>query len=144
MHLLIRHLSPYTAEDLLLGVYLTVDEAARDRAAYLSAVLHGGSDPHAEQAYHDVSDADVAILSDLTQLDAPDEKSRVYVVSSYAEGFGQVRRTFEAIVGSESAAREHATAPEARDDGNLPFYCDVDEVSVGVLSTSAVGHSSQT
>ncbi|MEP7126967.1 MAG: hypothetical protein ABJE95_38905 [Byssovorax sp.] len=135
-----RRLSEYTANHLLLGVFRALDDAERARREYLRAVVHGPSDPWAKQAYHEVSDDDVAILSSLAQLDQAEPRDRVFVISSYAEGFGQVVRSFEAIAGSEAAASEHAASLEAEDDGEFPGYVEVDEILVGELSLDPRGH----
>jgi hypothetical protein len=131
MHLLIRRISPYTGKDLLLGVYRTFDEAKEYRREYLRTVLHGRSDPWKGQAYHRVSDDDVRILSSVRHLNVDDASRRVLVVSSCSEGFGQIVRRFEAIADSVATARAYAAKLEARDDGQFPFYCEVDEVVVG-------------
>jgi len=140
MHLLMRRLSEYTANHLLLGVFRTLEGAERARHEYLNSVVHGTSDPWAKQAYHEVSDGDVAILSSLPCLEPADSQDRAFVVSSYAEGFGQVIRSFEAIAGSDTTARGHATALEAKDDGEFPYHCEIDEVLVGELSLAPGGH----
>ena len=140
MHLLIRKLSAYTGSDLLLGVFRTADDAQRARVRYLDEVVHGTSDPWAVQAYHAVSDDDLQILSSLVELDLPDAVGAVFVISSYAEAFGQVVRVFEALAGSDAAARSYAGTLETKADVELPYHCKVDEVVVGELSRSARGH----
>lgn len=140
MHLLMRKISAYTGDDLLLGVFRTLEEAERGRREYLSSVVHGTSDPWAEQAYHEVSDEDVVILPSLLRLDLAESADRVFVVSSYSEGFGQVSRSFEAIAGSNEAARDHVAALTAKDEGEFPYWCGIDEVLVGELSQDPSGH----
>lgn len=140
MHLLMRELSAYTANNLLLGVFRTLEEAERGRSKYLKSVVHGASDPWAKQSYHHVSDEDVVILSSVSHLELADPADRVFVVSSHAEGFGQIIRSFEAIAGSNTAARKHAAALEAKDDGKFPYHCEIDEIVVGELSQDPRGH----
>src|SRR5262245_46582312 len=140
MHVLIRKLSEYTANHLLLSVFRTVEEAEQGRCEYLQTVLHSPSDPWARQAYHDVSDNDVAVLSGVLRLGLDEAQDRVFVISSYLEGFGQVRRSFEAIAGSDVLAREHVSTLKANNDRKFPYYCDVGEVIVGELSYDPQGH----
>src|SRR5690242_19620911 len=105
MYILMRRLSAYTENDLLLGVFATSAEAKRARARYVAEVMRGGKDPHAEQAYHQVTEQDVRVLSRVREVDVSPALRWVFVVSSYAEGFGQVVRRFEAICGTERGAR---------------------------------------
>jgi hypothetical protein len=84
-----------------------------------------------------VSDADVVILTDVEHLEVDDASERVFVVTSESEGFGQVVRKFEAIVGSEDAARRRAAELEALDDSGFPYSCDFHVLNVGELRLDA-------
>ena len=139
MHILVRRISPYTHHDLLLGVFPSRELASEARSQYLQAVVHGCGDPWALQAYWEVSDNDVEILETVSLIDVTSEVARVFVVSSYAEGFGQVIRTFEAVAGTFDLAQARADLLEAQDDGGEPYHCEVDEVLVGELSRERDG-----
>jgi hypothetical protein len=143
MHLLVRRVSPYTQHDLLLGVFPSADLANQARLEHLRAVLHSSEDPWARQAYREVSDADVEILADVPLLGISPETDRVFVVSSYSEGFGQVVRKFEAIAGTLDLAQARADSLVSEDDSVFPYECEVDEVPVGVLSRERDGYRTQ-
>jgi len=137
MHLLMRSISPYTGEDLLLGVFRTRVEAEAARRTYVVNVLHSSSDPWAKQAYHTVKDDDVAILSDLVHDNVNASAEQVYVVTSLREGFGQTVVKFEAVVGTERAARARASSLKTKMEGySFPFYCNIYRVMVGELRES--------
>lgn len=137
MHLLVRRISSYTEADRLLGAFKTVEAAEAARDSYLLRVVHGPSDPWAHQAYHEVTDGDVIIWSSIPEIDVSDAAERVFVVSSFTEGFGQIQRTIEAVVGSAAAAQRHAEEREARGDDHFPHECEVEELEVGVLRLDA-------
>jgi glycosyltransferase involved in cell wall biosynthesis len=139
MHLLVRRISPYTHHDLLLGVFPSRELASQARSQYLQAVVHEHDDPWARQAYWEVSDNDVEILDSVSSIDATSQAARVFVVSSYAEGFGQVIRKLEAVAGTLERAQARADLLEAQDDGSGPYHCEVDEVLVGELSRERDG-----
>lgn len=98
--------------------------------------------PWARQAYAIVSDDDVEILDDVPLIALSPSADRVFAVSSYAEGFGQVARKFEALLGTAAEARAHAKALEASDESDFPYSCQVDEVPTGKLSIDAHGYHS--
>ncbi|MEZ4222560.1 MAG: hypothetical protein R3B13_16590 [Polyangiaceae bacterium] len=83
------------------------------------------------------------ILDDVPLVDTDSHANRVFVVSSYAEGFGQVIRKFEAIAGTVALAQARADFLEAREHGDFPYQCEVDEVPVGVLSDERDGYGAQ-
>jgi hypothetical protein len=140
-----RSLSRYTGDDLLLGVFRTRGEADLARHTYLDEVLHRSSDPWANQAHHAASDDDVAIHFDITHDDVAVGAPLVYVVTSFAEGFGQVVVKFEAIVGTEAAALARVQSlNEQGEKDSFPSYCTIYEVDVGKLSASWPEVSSET
>jgi hypothetical protein len=143
MHLLVRRVSPYTQHDLLLGVFPSADLANQARSEHLRAVLHSSEDPWARQAYREASDVDVEILADVPLLGISPETDRVFVVSSYSAGFGQVVRKFEAIAGTLDLAHARADSLVSEDDSAFPYECEVDEVPVGVLSRERDGYRTQ-
>jgi hypothetical protein len=130
MYLLIREISTYTGQDLLLGVYRTLDEATSARTVYFERI--GTCDPWAEQAYRAPSPADVRILADVPEREVATDTRHVFVVSEYGEGCGQIQRSFVAVCGTESVARGLAAAIDANED-QWPHYAGVVEVDVGTL-----------
>lgn len=143
MYLLVRRISPYTHHDLLLGVFRSRELANQARLEYLAAILHSAEEPWSQQAYQEVSDNDVEILADSPSLGISPEMDRVFVVSSYSEGFGQVVRKFEAIAGTLDLAQARADSLEAEEDSGFPYECEVDEIPVGVLSRERDGYRTQ-
>jgi hypothetical protein len=140
LFVLIRRVSSYTHHDLLLGVFHSRVQAEESRDEYIEAVMRKPDDPWARQAYAIVSDDDVEILDDVPLISLSPSADRVFVVSSYAEGFGQVVRKLEALLGTHAEAHAHAEALEASDEGDFPYSCQVDEVPTGKLSTDAHGY----
>ena len=140
MFVLIRRVSSYTHHDLLLGVFRSLAQAAEARAEYIETVLRANEDPWASQAYASVSDNDVEVLDAVPLIAMTSHVDRAFVVSSYAEGFGQVVRKFEAVVGALGQAQAHAKSLEANDDGSCPYSCEIAEVPIGKLSHAQGGY----
>jgi hypothetical protein len=127
-----RVISAYTGPDLLLGVFPTEAAAGVARSEYLDRIAQ--RDPWAEQAYRDSSPDDVRILADTPGVQVAGGACRVFVVSEWAEGFGQISRKFAAICGSDAEARRVAAEIEAQaETATWPVYANVEEVEVGVL-----------
>jgi hypothetical protein len=137
VHLLLREISPYNDADCVLGVFMTEAEAIEARRTHLQRIEN--VDPWAKQAYRSPSPEDVKVIGSLRVVDLGTEPRRVYVVSEYAEGFGQILRRFVAICGAEPAARLVAAEVEATfEKESFPRYCKIDEVQVGTLLTNDV------
>jgi hypothetical protein len=136
LYLLKRTISEASGPDRLLGVFRTRDEARRARRRYLDPILRGEVvDPWARQAFRErISlERDVVIVPDVRLVGIKATTSPVFVVSSYAEGFGQIVREFEAICGARSRAQATARSIEKRRRGGFNFYCAIDAVEVGTL-----------
>jgi hypothetical protein len=132
VHVLVRKISPYTGEDLFLGAFTTIERAALARSAYLARVLHG-SDPWADQAYHQVTDNDVVVLSKIPHVGVAESAKRIFVVRSYSEGFGQVVVKIEALTGSLESARDRMLELENQNTDDFPYECGTSEVVVDEL-----------
>lgn len=141
MHLLIRAISSYSGPSLLLGVFRTKDLAESARREYLATVMHGGSDPWADQENPSSSDQDVVVRSNLELIDCDAAIDRVFVVGAAFYGMGQILRGFLAVAGSEAAAAEHAAKVAAK-NANDDFFCGTEIVVVPLdtLSTERDGY----
>ena len=141
MHLLIRAISSYSGPSLLLGVFRTKDLAESARREYLATVMHGGSDPWADQENPSSSDQDLVVRSNLDLIGCDAAIDRVFVVGAAFYGMGQILRGFLAVAGSESAAAEHAAKVAAK-NANDDFFCGTEIVVVPLdtLSTERDGY----
>jgi hypothetical protein len=136
LYLLKRKISEVSGPDRLLGVFRTRDDARRARRQYLDPIRRGDVfDPWAWQAIRGKMslERDVAIVSDVRQVGVKPQMDRVFVVSSFAEGFAQILREFEAICGTRSLAETTAKRIENRHRSGFNFYCRVAAVTVGTL-----------
>lgn len=136
MKLLIRSISSYTGATLLLGVFSTLEEAQAARTKYISQYRDGEkTDPWKEQAYKGEMnlDEDVIILEDIPEIGVSRNEVEIYIVSTYAEGFGQIMREFNAICGSEEIAVATVSELESKLEGNFPEYYDFEKAVVGEL-----------
>ena len=136
MYLLIRLISPYTEANLLLGVFRTRNDVQVARTQYIAQYQDGRKeDPWKKQGYKDEVNLndDVIVLDDIPVMGVNQNAVEVYVVSNYAEGFGQIIRKFDAICGSEESALATVSDIKAKLDDNFPEYCKVDKIVVGKL-----------
>ena len=140
VYLLKREVSSYTDADLLLGVFLSIERAEAARAEYVARVIGSASDPLASQAYRSVSETDVSILRDVEVLGPPvSESSKVWVVSEYAEGFGELLRKFVALAADKRDAERFVEQQEVLSDEPFPVYWELDELEEGVLRFPTTG-----
>jgi hypothetical protein len=136
LYLLKRKISEASGPDRLLGVFRTRDEARRARRRYLDPIVRGEVvDPWARQAFRETIsvERDVVIVCDVRLAGIRPTTDPVFVVSSYAEGFGQIVRQFEAICGTRSRAATTAKSLEKRHRSGFNFSCTVDAVEVDTL-----------
>jgi hypothetical protein len=135
MYVLIRIISPYTSHDILLGCYRSREEAQVARQQYiLQYQSNRKDDPWKEQGYTTVDlEKDVVIVDDIPEIQIQPTNEEVFVVSSFAEGFGQIIRTFHAICGSLMAAWNKSKEIKEKFDGHFPEYCQIQKVVVGKL-----------
>ncbi|MGC3992258.1 MAG: hypothetical protein QM796_21690 [Chthoniobacteraceae bacterium] len=136
MHALLRKISPYTAPDILLGVFSTAADAQRARGAYLAQYLADPStDPWHVQAYKSagLKTEDLHIV----HLDCPassQDGDEIIVASNYEEMFGQIYRELDSVHLSEASARNRiAEIEQALND--VPSYALLQHVRVGSLAS---------
>ena len=135
MHLLRRVISPYDAPDILLGCYRNLNEAQQAREQYIAHYqAQQKFDPWREQGYRSVDlEKDVVIDSNILALEVSPNATEVFVVSSFAEAFGQIVREVHAICGSASLAQQKKYKVTQGFDKRFPEYCQVQKVAVGIL-----------
>lgn len=131
MYLLIRTVSAYIGPDLLLGAFWNEAEAARARETYLDTIRQ--DDPWAEQPYRESSPEDVMIES-VSEVGIAGEPRRVFVVSEYTEGFGQVLRKFVAVCGAKADAEKIQS--DVKKDDQFPLYRMIHEIEAGTLRST--------
>ena len=135
MYLLKRSISPYTSHDVLLGCFRSLEKAQTAREQYLKRYQDQPSDDRwKEQAFKDVElEKDVVIMSEIPEIQVQPKNEEVFVVSSFAEGFGQIIRNFRMICGSLDVAQKKAKKLEKDFTGNFPEYCQIQKVAVDKL-----------
>jgi hypothetical protein len=135
MYLLKRTLSTYTSPDILLGCFKSLSAAQHARQKYLSQYEDDkNADPWKEQAIFTVDlEKDVVILDEIPVVEGSPNDTHVFVISSFAEGFGQIARNFHAICGTEDAARVESHKVRKSFSGNFPESCKIDHIVVGQL-----------
>jgi hypothetical protein len=135
MYLLKRDISSYTSHDVLLGCFSSREKAQTAREEYIKLYqTNREDDPWKEQGYKNVDlEKDVVIIDDLPEFQIQPSDEEVFIVSSFAEGFGQIIRTIHNICGSLELAEKKSKEIEKNFDGSLPEYCQIQKVIVGKL-----------
>ena len=135
MYLLKRSISPYTSQDVLLGCFRSREKAQAAREDYLKPYRANPSgDRWKEQAYRIVDlEKDVVIVDNLPEAQVQPSQEEVFVLSSFAEGFGQIIRTFHAICGSLEFAEKKSKEIEQQLDDGSNEYCQIQNVVVDKL-----------
>jgi hypothetical protein len=131
LQILTRRISPYSGQDLFLGLFSDVSRAQNARDVYLKSV--SSADPWSEQAYRSVdleSDVQVVPVQDLRTEGG--DSLVVFLVTAYFEGMGQRVRRFLAVFSDRQAAREFAMRQEAGPRDIAPNWCGTDEVILNV------------
>jgi hypothetical protein len=128
-------MSPYTAPDILLGCYQDLEGAREAREQYIAQYqTHRKVDPWQEQGYKLVDlEKDVVIDSDVPDSEVSPTAAEVFVVSSFAEAFGQIIRKVHAICGSLAVAQKKKHELKKGFDTPFPEYCQIQRVTVGAL-----------
>jgi hypothetical protein len=142
MHLLVRHISPYTDFDQCLGAFLSAADAERARTEYIAAIESGSAPDHwPEQAYQDAClENDVRVHSDVPVRDVAAGASHIFLVSSFSEGFGQTIRKFEVICGTEESRSVALSDIDSREN-EWPLSGHVEVLEIGALRlTSPVAY----
>ena len=105
--LLTRKLSPYTHENLLIGVFSSRIKATRAQLLYWQHVED--NDPHHDQGYMTVNlDEDVCISEVMVESTSDGSPSDIWIVCGSASGFGQVIVTLFHMFNTVDAARASA------------------------------------
>ena len=98
MFILLRKISPYTNEDIILGIFEDANLAQNATKSYINHCLV--TDIWASQAYVTVNLQEDVIVVDakpLLKLDSKTKNLDLFVVSQYFEGFGQIEREIKLI-----------------------------------------------
>lgn len=107
LFLLIRKISPYTGEDLFLGIYDEHDLANQQRTQYIQYCKT--ADPWKDQAYKEVDlEKDVLIMEvheKITEKEFPSEGQQIFLVSGLLEGFGQIIKDLHSISTDKSTVK---------------------------------------
>jgi hypothetical protein len=135
MYLLKRSISPYTSHDALLGCFHSHEKAQAARDEYLEAHRANPSgDRWKEQAYRSVDlEKDVVIVDNIPEVQVQPTQEEVFILSSFAEGFGQIIRTFRAICASFELAEKKSKEIEEQLDDEANEYCQIQKVVVDKL-----------
>jgi hypothetical protein len=135
MYLLKREISPYTSQDLILGCFHSREKAEDARTQYISAYRDNlKSDPWENQGYQVVDlGKNVCIVDNILEIQIQPTNKKVFVVSSFSEGFGQIIRTIHSICSSQSLAEKETQKIEKSFDNKFPEYCQIQRVAVDKL-----------
>lgn len=126
MYILYRRVSDYDGPCLFLGLFDSLDKAERQRSVY--RVVLEQQDPWHNQSYRDVDlDNDLVITPIAGGLGV---QQKGYLVSRYAEGFGQIIRQFHQLCGDKLQAVKIAKELDDDDQSSFPSWALVDEVVV--------------
>lgn len=127
MYLLKRLISPYNAPDLLLGCFRDLKAAQFAQQQYKKCM--GKDDPWKIQGYWEVDlENDVIILHDIPVVNISPTQDTVYIISSFAEGFGQIVRKFQTICGSIDSAHQRVKELNNSFQGSFPEYCRIEQI----------------
>lgn len=142
VYILLRRISSYTGADLLLGAFFTLEEAEAAKSTYLWRYEAAPeTDPWREQAYKKTRlDGDLMTQAvDFTGSQDGD----LFVVSTYAEGLGQILRRVVSVHSSADEARIRiAEIDEAIESGENTSvdYALYQQVQPGVLLSDRPEH----
>jgi hypothetical protein len=134
LYLLLRKISPYTFPDIVLGCFTSIERANDVRSEYLALYKSGTKiDPWKEQGFKNVNlDEDVQIIN----LYLPTFYrlvSSVFLVSSYSEGFGQVRREIVDLCLTRISANRKAEKLKLNAKVGFPETFRVEEIQLNQL-----------
>lgn len=129
LYLLKRTISPYTGEDLFLGIYDNIDLANKQKQRYINNCKI--KDEWEEQAYRDVDlekDLEIIDVADkLSEPNFPNEGQSIYLVSGIDEGFGQIVKKLIFISLDESKVKafikeKDEEAEEEWEENDFMYY----------------------
>lgn len=134
MYLLVRNVSPYTAQALFIGVFNTFAQAEIAKSEYIHKIRADELvDPWKKQAYKKVDlESDIKIVSDLLE-DISQQLSVVFLVAEHNECFGQVEVTPKGLFDSFKVACSYAEKMSESGSKNWPCWHEISELEVGKL-----------
>lgn len=104
MYALIREVAPSVSLDVTLGIFSTQEKAEEVRKSYLSRLQSGQrQDPWLDYKRDPLSEENLIIVK-LRNTRSFRTGEKIFVVSAYAEGFGQIMNDIRCIVGSKEEA----------------------------------------
>lgn len=118
LYVLIRLLSPYTDDDLVLGVFKTEEEALFYKNKYIEVINEQG-DMYEKQAYMDVNLEDDMLIR---KIECDDIHDKAFCLVGQCEGFGQVCRYVVGLYDTIDKLRDKARALFLKElRANQPF-----------------------
>lgn len=137
LFLLKREISPYSGEDLFLGVYDNLELADRQRGRYIQNCKI--QDKWKNQAYKEVDlENDLEIIEiqkEHLEDRFPQEGQRVYFVSGMFEAFGQITKKLVSISVDKSEVEKFMQMKDEEDhieDDEFAYY-KFEELKLNVL-----------
>ena len=95
LNIVIRRLSSYTGEEIILGVFRSLEEALTTKENYIRFLKLTG-ESYEQQAYIETNLND-EIYVQTVNADVSEECGRVYCLISHCEAFGQICRAVKYI-----------------------------------------------
>lgn len=131
MFALIRKISSYDAPDLFLGLFSSQEKAEAARNSYLKEIEQ--YDPWKDQTFSKVSpEKDCKIETVPVKGDIAENPKKLFLVTSYFDGGGQISRRFDALFQDRAKAQKLAKKLEDGPFSSAPNYCRVDEILIDV------------
>lgn len=126
MYILYRKVSDYDGPSLFLGLFDAQDQAERQRLQY--RLVLEKQDPWQNQSYREVDLGNDLVIMPIEGECA--DRQKVYLISCYSEGFGQIIREFQRVCGDRAQAEAIAKKLEDDDESSFPNWTLIDEVTV--------------
>ena len=130
MFILRRCCSPYTEDDIILGVFTTEENAMHAKDTYISHLTKNG-DSHQIQAYMTIN-LNVDVMIDEFKDTDFDSGKRIHLLFLTSEGFGQGFRTIEYMTSDRDELEEYKKL-HPLEGGMFPEYYEQDMVIVDRL-----------
>jgi len=134
MILVERKISEYTHYDTILGLFET---RARANKAKEECIEHCKlKDKWAEQAYRSVDLTQDIVLKDVSELLEGEHTAaihKLYVISYFTEGFGQVVRSTEKIFTDSNDAKHYLELKEAEEPEYEPCWYESNVICINTL-----------
>lgn len=124
-----REISEYTHHKIILGIFENTEKAEKAKKEYIRYCKK--NDQWSEQAYRIVDLNKDVIIRDISELlESKVEKTidKLYVVSYFMEGFGQVTRITEKIFEDSNDAKKYVELKEAEEPEYEPYWYEINIV----------------